>query len=485
MMVRAVRVLWLAALAMAAGCSVGPRYSTPDAPVRPHYDEARPLDASTAPQDSPRAWWAAVDEGRIRPLAEAAVQSNRDLRIALARVEEVAALRGVAASLVLPGVDVVGSASRLRESANSVGEGFDTPRTRNRFAAGLEVSWEVDLWGRVRRSVEAADADVAAAADLAEDAARSIVADVVVEVVRFDGASAELDVTRRNIELQRRSLAVVSRQFDEGFAGRVDVARIENLLRRSEASVPLLEADMSGAVHRLSVLTALDPAETRERLAAPGPTAMGVPAPPVGVPSELLRERPDIRASERELAAATARVGVATADLLPRISLTGSFGVESSEVESLFQRDSISFGVGPALRWPLLDWGRTRAEIRAQGARQRQALARYEQRVITAVAEVETALATLRARTSNVASLGEAQSRARDVERIVGIRLREGTATSLELLDAQRELLGAEAELARASTAHRLAYVSLCRALGLAWSEPSRGPMPLTWRSDW
>lgn len=471
MIARVSRVLAMIGLLSASGCSVGPDYSSPAVPVRAEYVEAPLPAASLAPGDPGQslAWWTTLDQHRLRPLTEAVVRNNHDLRIALARVDEVAALRGVAASLVLPGVDGVASASRLRESQNGAGDGFAVPGTRNRFAGGFEASWELDLWGRVRRSVEAADADVAAAADLAEDAARSIVADVVAEVVRYDGAWAELDVTRRNIDLQRRSLAVVTRQFEEGFAGRLDVARIENLLKRSEAAVPLLEADKSGAVHRLSVLTALQPADIRTTLTASKPRLTRSQLPSVGIPADLLRSRPDIRASERELAAATARIGVATADLLPRVSLTGRFGLESSEIKSLFEGDSISFGVGPALRWPLLDWGRTRAEIRAQGARQRQALARYEQRVTVAVSEVETALATLRAREVNIASLEEAQARARDVERIVGTRLREGTATSLELLDAQRELLSAEADQSRAATEQRLAHVALCRSLGLTW----------------
>ena len=190
------------------------------------------------------------------------------------------------------------------------------------------------------------------------------------------------------------------------------------------------------------------------------------PSPELGIPSDLLRARPDIRAAERELAAATARIGVATADLYPRITLNGRFGMESTEADTLFDSGSFSFGVGPALRWPLLDWGRVRAEIEAQGARQAAALANYERVVAEAIMEVETSLAQLRGRGSSRAQLADAVAEDREALRLIEVRFREGATSFLDVLDAQRRVLAVEAGLARTQTALLLDFVALNRALG-------------------
>ncbi len=230
--------------------------------------------------------------------------------------------------------------------------------------------------------------------------------------------------------------------------------------------MPLLEGRIAGGAHRLAVLTGGDAADIRKRLADAGTLPATPPSPELGVPSDLLRARPDIRAAEREVAAATARIGVATADLYPRITLNGRFGIDSTESSTLFDSGSFSFGFGPALRWPVLDYGKVRAQIRAQGARQRAALANYELTVAQAIMEVETSIALLRSRRSSRESLAEALAHDREALTLVEARFREGTTSFLDVLDAQRRVLAAEAGFTRTETELLLDFVALNRALG-------------------
>jgi NodT family efflux transporter outer membrane factor (OMF) lipoprotein len=445
-------------LAVAAGCKVGPDYEQPEAKVPPAFLEAGAEERTPRPAD----WWEQLDDPTLAGLIRDAVAANYDLRIAAARVDEVKALRRIARSSLFPPVDVVGAASRQRDSENSnFGSGW-----YNRFELGLESSWEVDVWGRVRREVEAATADLAAAEALRDDVRRVVIAQVASEYVDLRGAERELGVARRNLEAQRGTVELTETLSREGLGQDADVARARGLLRETESFVPLLEGRVAGGAHRLAVLTAGSAADIKARLAAATELPETPPSPELGIPSDLLRSRPDIRAAERELAAATARIGVATADLYPRITLFGRFGVDSTEADTLFDSGSMSFGFGPAVRWPLLDYGRVRAQIEAQGARQRAALAAYERTVAQAVTEVETSLALLRSRGSSRERLAAALAHDQEALRLVETRFREGATSFLDVLDAQRRVLVVEAGLARTQTELLLDFVALNRALG-------------------
>ncbi len=444
--------------ALAAGCTVGPDYKEPELELRPAFLEAN--GEPGAPR--PAAWWEQLEDPTLRDLVRDAVEANFDLRIAAARVDEARALLRETRAELYPPVDAVGDAARQGDSENSnFGSG-----TYNRFRVGLESSWEIDLWGRVRRQVEAATADEAATEEILRDVLRVVVAQVASEYVDLRGAEREVDVARRNIEAQRGTVELTETLVREGLGNHADVARARGLLRGTEAAVPLLEARIAGAAHRLAVLTGGDAQDIRRRLDAAS-TLPGTPAAPeLGVPSDLLKARPDIRAAERELAAATARIGVATADLYPRVVLFGRFGVDSTEADTLFDSGSISFGFGPAVRWPLLDYGRVRAQIQAQGARQQAALASYERAVATAIMEVETSIALLRSRRESRESLADALANDREALFLVETRFREGATSFLDVLDAQRRVLVVEAALARTQTELLLDFVALNHALG-------------------
>ena len=445
---------------LAACAAVGPDYVAPEIPMRDRYLEAGDERGSARVEP----WWREIDDPALHSLIRDAVERGFDLRIAAARVDELRALRGVAASGRYPSVDAVGSAERLRDSENGAFPGDSD--SYGRLQAGLESAWEIDLWGRVRRQVEAADADRAAAERLLEDVRRVVIARVASEYVELRGAEHELAVTRRNLETQRGTAELTESLATEGLGSDADAERARGQLRETEAIVPLLESRIIGGVHRLAVLTGGDAEEIHRRLAAATSWPATPAAPELGVPSELLQRRPDVRAAERELAAATARIGVATADLYPRVTLTGRFGSESDAASTLFDAGSVSFGVGPAVRWRVLDFGRVRARIRAEGARERAALARYERVVAEAILEVETAIASRRARASNRDALAAALGHDREALRLVGERFRAGASSFLDVLDAQRRVLIVEAELARAQTGLLLDHIALSRAIG-------------------
>jgi multidrug efflux system outer membrane protein len=298
------------------------------------------------------------------------------------------------------------------------------------------------------------------------DTTRIVIAQVASEYVDIRGAERELEVLRRNLESQRSTAELTERLRTEGLGLDADVARVRGLMFETESGIPLLEARVSGGAQRLAVLTGGDAERIKELLAAPRePTPL--PGPPaLGVPSDLLQARPDVRAAERELAAATARIGVQTADLFPRVTLFGRFGLDSTESTRLFQTDSISYGVGPSVRWPVLDFGAIRCQIQAQGARQRASLARYERVVAQALSEVESAIAALKARQKSRDLLADAVAQNSDAFRLVEARFREGASSFLDVLDAQRRLLLVEALLVRSETQLLLDFIALSRALG-------------------
>jgi NodT family efflux transporter outer membrane factor (OMF) lipoprotein len=443
-----------------AACKVGPNYVRPEVPMRAAYLEGAP---DSRPRQAAR-WWEEIGDPALQELIREAGERSYDLRIVVARVDETLALRGVARAGLYPPVDATAAIQRQQDSGNSLF--FTEPMRYTNWRVGLESSWEVDLWGRVRREIEAATADVGAATEMLADTTRIVIAQVASEYVEVRGAERELEVLRRNLESQRSTTELTERLREEGLGLDADVARAKGLMRETEAGIPLLEARVSGGAHRLAVLTGGDAERIKELLAAPAvrPPLPGPPA--LGVPSDLLLARPDVRAAERELAAATARIGVETGDLFPRVTLFGRFGLDSTEATRLFDTDSISYGVGPAVRWPLLDFGAIRCEIVAQGARQRAALARYERVVAQALTEVESSIAALKARQRSRDILADAVTQNSDAFRLVEARFREGASTFLDVLDAQRRVLLVEALLVRSETQLLLDFIALARALG-------------------
>ncbi len=458
----------LAALgALLAGCAVGPDYRSPEVKMPAAWGErSQAGDPSAAVGGKPplAKWWTTFRDPVLDSLVERALAANPDLRLARARVREARALRGVAAADQGPTVDASGSFTRTRGGGTtSAGEDGDL------FRAGFDASWEVDVFGGVRREVEAADADLAASVEDRRDVQVSILAEVAGDYVELRGAQRSAAIARANLQAQKETLELTRTRLQAGLASDLDLARAEAQVRTTGSEVPTLEAAARRSIHALGVLVGKEPSALSAELSREAPVPQAPPDVPVGLPSDLLRRRPDMRRAERQLAAATARIGEATADLFPRFSLTGSFGLQGEDSGDLVGAGGRFWSVGPSVRWPVLDFGRIRSRIAAQGAREEQAAIAYEGTILRSLREVEDALVTFsreQARRQELSGAVESGKRAAD---LAGELYRQGRSDFLSVLQAQRDLFASEDSLVRSDRSVAVALVSLYKALGGGW----------------
>lgn len=475
------RALDLAAVVLGfVGCTVGPNYRRPDVTVPTQWGQAG-QPGVTASRPDVVEWWNTFNDPVLTSLTERAVAANLDLKIAAARVREARALRGIAVADQLPTVNTSGQYARRRTSEN-VGLPIAEPETHF-FQLGFDASWELDFWGRIRRSVEAADATVDAAQEARRDVLVILLSEVARSLVEVRGFQQRLIVTQNNVRTQADTVELTRVRFAAGLATEVDVSQARTLLATTQAQVPVLVTAREQAIHRLSVLLGQPPGTLRAELSRVEPIPTGPPAVPVGLPSDLLRRRPDVRRAERELAAATARIGVATADLFPRFSLTGTLGVAATDVAKVFVGGSRVFSIGPQVTWPLFDAGRIRADIQIQTARQEAALVGYEQAVLTSLEDVENALVAYGQEQNRQQALTEAVEASRlalDLSRELYTR---GLADFLTVLDNQRALYAAEDQLVQSERTVTVNLVALYKALGGGWEvasedTPGRASVP-------
>jgi multidrug efflux system outer membrane protein len=467
------RALLVPALAAAlAGCAVGPDYRAPEARLPAAYSEG----AGPAPV---AAWWTTFRDPVLDSLIRRAVRANPDLRSARARVLEARARRGLAAADRLPSVDASAGASRTRNSSNAFG---DPGGTSNLFEAGFDAAWEIDLFGHAAREVEAADAEVAASVEDRRDVLVSLLAETARDYVDLLGARRRAALARANLASQERTLELTRSKLEAGLASELDVARAETLVRTTAAAVPGFEAEARRAVHALSALLALPPDALSAELGADAPLPAIPPAVPAGLPSDLLRRRPDVRRAERRLAAATARVGAATADLYPRFTLTGALGLASEDLGDLVDSGSRTASIGGVLRWPILDFGRASRAVEIRGAIEEQAATAWEAAVLRALREVEDALVTLAKERERRASLAAAVDAARRAHDLADRVWRSGRTDFFAVLDAERVLLASEDALAESDLRGAQGLVALYKALGGGWEietdaaeDPPRG----------
>ncbi len=383
-------------------------------------------------------------------LVRGALANNLDLRAAAARVREARSLRGITASRGKPQVDA---------GASAVESSFDDRRD-TLFDAALDASWEIDLFGGVRRDVEAAHAQVEAVDEARRDLEITLVAEVARNYVELRGAQKRIDVLDARIATLQDTRDILRARQEGGLANDLDVARSEALLDDTRAARPSLEYAAAAAIHRLAVLTGRQPDALRERLSRHASIPVVASELPIGSPSDRIARRPDVRRAERELAAATARIAVARADLYPRIVLFGGFGRRSDGVSGTY------WSFGPALRWPLLTGGRVRSQIEARKAQRDQSSAAFEQNVLRALEDVENALSSCardERERKRLAAAVDAERRAVD---LAEARYRGGLDNFLAVLDAQRTLRDGEDRLAAAETRVALSAIALYKALG-------------------
>ncbi|QDU66467.1 efflux transporter outer membrane subunit [Engelhardtia mirabilis] len=457
------RVLPPALLLLAACTTVGRDYEPPTLEVSEGWREARSAGLSGSEVDT-ALWWQRLDDPLLDELVALAVSDGLDLRAALARVREAHALRGVALGERYPAVQATGSYAHSRASENTPFGAFATETDIH--SIGIGASWELDLWGRLQRSSEAANAQFEASLEDARAVRVAVAAEIASAYVDLRAFQARLAIARRNVELQEQTLSLVEARFDSGLVSERDVAQAGTNLGSTRARVPALEAGLRAAENRLAVLAGVPPGALAAKLSAVRP----IPVPPrdvaTGLPAELLRRRPDIRSAERRYAAEVARVGVAEAELYPRFELTGMLGLSSNGAGKLFESSSRTYDFGPSMTWTLFQRGRLRQLVEAQDARADQAAIAWEQTVLSALEETENAqTAFVREQTRREALASAAGQASRAVE-AARSQYTEGLSDFQAVLDSERALAELEDQVAASTAAITSNLIDLYRALG-------------------
>ena len=457
-----IRSLLIAASTLTlAACAVGPAYHRPvEAPVA-----VADTDPAIVSHDPPEpTWWRSFGDPELDSLIERAQVANLDVRQAVARVDQARALFDDRKLDQFPRVTSDAGYSRAREQQ----PGFTaSPVTVEQADIGFDATWEIDLFGRVRHGVEAAKADRDAAREDLADVRISVVAEVARNYLELRGAQARRQVAEANAQTQRETLRLTKVRRGIGYEDPVDVESAQARLSATEASVPPLITAEKHAAQRLAVLTGRRPGALDTELSAT-PAAQPARATQLamGDVSDLLRHRPDVRAAERRLAAETARTGVATADLFPRVNVTGFIGLLSGDVSTLFKSSSNAWAISPSVTWPAFDLGGARARLRAQKARGDESLALYQETALKAIEDLQDAVTAYKQRQSEVASLAEQAAAARRGADLARARFKEGDIDFLRVLDAERTRLQAEDSLTQAETSANTDVVAIYKALG-------------------
>jgi multidrug efflux system outer membrane protein len=414
-------------------------------------------------------FWRRLDDPMLTTLVDDALAANHDLRIALARLDRASALLRESRFDRYPTLTAGATAADQRASAGQFPGAPRAQRDQESYDASITAIWELDFFGRVRRSVEAqrADAD-ASAADVAV-AQVSVVAELAQTYFQLRGLQQQLDVARSNADNQRGSLQLVQARLDAGSGTQLDVAQARSQLESTLSLIPALESEIAVATHRIAVLTGRPPAALVAELETPAPLPALPAQIPAGAPGDLLRRRPDIFAAERRLAGATARIGVATADLFPRFTLGGLIGTQAADSDALFERDSETRSIALGIDWSFLDIGRVRARIAATDADAAENLATYEQTVLRALEETENALVRYARLQREREHLQAAAAAGSEAARLARLRFDGGIADFLQVLDAERSQLETEDRLVQSETRSAVALVGLYRAMAGGW----------------
>lgn len=459
-----INYLPLLALVLVAGCTAGPNYSRPDV-----ARTAAPWIASVAPGDVNAEWWKAMGDPVLDALVADAVAHNLDLSQAEARLREARANSAVARSKAGPQVNATGSVSETQISTNGLLPIDNIPGFERRYSlfdGGFDASWELDLWGGVRRSAQAAAARARAAEVRVEDTRLRIIAEVVRTYTDLRSAQARGALLTQDADLRADIARLVELRFQGGESSRADAASARQRADAARAQLPEADASARAAAYSLALLTGRPP----EALVSLATSALPLPVPPpivaAGVRSELLQRRPDVRAAEADLIAATSDIGVETANLYPRFSLTGSLGQQSRGLGNIAEFGSTRFAIGPSFSWPVFSFGRIKGQIRAANARADASAAAYEKAVLAALADSETAAnryaATLTARADRDKALADATTAAD----LAALRFTRGEDDRIQMLEARSAALQAEQAALAARVEAASAYVGFAKALG-------------------
>jgi hypothetical protein len=498
----------LATLAALAGCTImGPDFRPPEPAsavtwIGPQPAGKKPPRSVPVQAQADPAWWKIFADPQLDALEQRVAGANLDIRAATIRIAESRAQLGIAESARMPTLN--GSASYTRQQASNNGffslanaatgrsqtaasgaSGATTGGIASRglkpfdiWQGGFDASWEADLWGRVSRSIESAAALEEAAREARNDALLSSLAEVARDYIQLRGAQAQLKIAQDNVKTARESLSLTRQRAEGGVTTDLDVANASAQLRTTLSQIPSLEAQEAQWINALSLLLGQPPGTLRAELQTPKPVPPVPPKVPVGLPSELARRRPDIRMAEANLHAATASIGVAEASFYPSLRLTGSIGLQSLQVNRAFDLASTQYAVGPGLTIPLFEGGQLRAALRLRKAAEQEAAVTYQKTVLSAWHDVDNALTAYRTQQARREELAAAEADSHRALTIAQSRYQQGVADFLTVLDAQRNLLATQQQLADSTTAVSADLVALYKALGGGWETGAEQPEP-------
>ncbi|HLJ77217.1 MAG TPA: efflux transporter outer membrane subunit [Acidobacteriaceae bacterium] len=454
---------------LAACAIVGPNYKQPEAKTDQAFAAAEPGTYSN--QQAQADFWKQFNDETLNKLVDDALLANHDLRIALGHLAEARAARHQSLYDLAP--TVTASAGHQTTRVPAVQSGF--PFTSSYYDAGFDATWELDLFGRVRRGVEASKADLQGAEANLRDAQVSVIAEVARTYFELRGEQNQLAVARRNVENQKETFQLTDARLKAGRGTELDTSRAQAQLSTTLATIDPLEASVSKSIHRLGVLTGRDP-NALQSLLAPAQDLPELPQiTPVGNPADMLRRRPDIRVAERQLAADTARIGVAVGDMFPKVTFTGSFGYDAASPSGLGTSAGRAYSIGPGISWAAFDLGRVHAQVAGARARTDTALAQYEKTVLQALEETENSLVTHARTRDQLVHATDAANASATAARLARIRYEGGVIDFLEVLDAERTQLAAEDQMTRSRTDAATSLIAVYKALGGGWES---APLP-------
>jgi multidrug efflux system outer membrane protein len=455
-------------LPISSGCSVGPDYKKPEMKVPAEFQSTSPNIEAGVSGDLSK-WWMNLDDPVLNSLVDKVMQGNLDLKIAGDRIAQAQAIRGIVSAADKPEIDADASAMRESYSLNSLFGPFLPNRRYNDYIGGFNARWELDLFGKTARSIEAAEAGIDAAKENRRAVMVAMSAGAAKQYILVRQLQKQIEVANNNIQIQQDTLDVIEQRFKAGLVNELVLQQAKAQLEVTRSVLPRLDTALQQAIHRIGILTGQEPRALEKQLVVVGPIPATKPMVPIGLPSELLTRRPDIRAAERNLAAATANIGVATADLFPRFSLTGALGQESTNSGSITGGDSRFWSLASGFSWPVLDFGRIRANIRLQDARQQQALNLYTKSILTALEDVENALVAYGNEQQRLRLLEAGTEANRKSVELATQRYQKGLVDFLNVLDAQRQLYQSEDALAVSRGRLALSLIALYESLGGGW----------------
>jgi multidrug efflux system outer membrane protein len=459
----------------AEACAVGPHYHAPDLSVLSEWSNAN-LRGTNVDAVQNESWWEGFRDSELIRLINQAVAANQDLKVATARVEEARAVTGVVKSGLVPQVGVSGSAARIRQRTFTAGTENGEQSLRvvpieiNNFEGRFDASWELDVFGRVRSQLAAARADVIASEEDRRDVLVVVLSDVARWYADVRGQQLRISIARQNSLTAQEAVTLTEARRQAGLVTDLDVARARAQFESTEAAIPLLDAARAAAVHRLGVLVGSAPGTLEQELAQVAPIPLIPPQVPVGLPSDLLKRRPDVRRAEAQLIAATARIGVAKADYFPRFTLTGTAGRQATQLHDLTLGFSNVFGFGPSISLPIFTGGRIRSNVAVQEARVRQSSALYQSTVLRSLEETENALVNFAREQDRRDRLEAQMTQDQLVLELATAQYTAGLTDFLSVLDAERALYGSQDLLAQSQTAIVTHLVAVYKALGGRWT---------------